>query len=293
MFDSLRGKAALFMILGALFLSIVPVFVKLIPTDSGIPTTQKLFMRGAVATLVLAVVLITRRISFRPGKAVLLGARSLFGIAGMLTFFLAVEGMDLAEAVTINKLSPFFVLILSWLFLGERLKKIQIVAVILGFAGVIVILRPDSIPLTLPAGLAVCSALFAGSAYTTLRALRRTDRPLLVVFWFSAAITLFFLPSVILGGVMPDLKSLVFLLCIGISGTAGQLFMTKAYRCAPGGEVAIYGYLSVVFSMSFQIIIFDSVPGAAVFIGAGLILLGGWINYRSRGDGGILTQKCE
>ncbi len=272
------------MILGALFLSIVPVFVKLIPSESGIPTTQKLFMRGAVATVVLAIVLRARRISFRPGNPLLLGARSLFGIAGMLTFFLAVEGMPLAEAVTINKLSPFFVLILSWLFLGERLKKIQILAVFLGFAGVIVILRPGSIPLTLPAGLAVLSALFAGSAYTTLRALRKTDRPLLVVFWFSAAVTLFFLPSVILAGVMPDLKSLVFLLCIGISGTAGQLFMTKAYRCAPGGEVAIYGYLSVIFSMSFQILIFDSVPDSAVFIGAGLILIGGWINYRSKGN---------
>ncbi|MCK4807565.1 MAG: DMT family transporter, partial [Candidatus Aegiribacteria sp.] len=250
------------MILGALFLSIVPVFVKLIPADSGIPTTQKLFMRGAVATIVLAIVLRARGISLRPGSPVLLGARSLLGIAGMLTFFLAVEGMHLAEAVTINKLSPFFVLILSWIFLGERLKRIQILAVILGFAGVIVILRPGSIPLTLPAVLAVCSALFAGSAYTTLRALRKTDRPLIVVFWFSTAITLFFLPSVILGGVMPGLKSLVFLFCIGISGTAGQLFMTKAYRCAPGGEVAIYGYLSVVFSMLFQIFFFDSVPDA-------------------------------
>ncbi len=285
-----RGKAALYMILGALFLSIVPVFVKLIPPDSGIPTTQKLFMRGAVATVILAAVLFTRGISFRPGKPVLLGARSLFGIAGMLTYFIAVEGMPLAEAVTLNKLSPFFVLILSWLFLREKLKKVQVFAVFLGFAGVAVILRPGSIPLSLPAGLAVLSALFAGIAYTTLRALRKTDRPLLIVFWFSAATTLFFLPSIILRGVMPDMRSLVFLFCIGLSGTAGQLFMTSAYRYAPGGEVAIYGYLSVVFSMIMQILFFDSVPGAAVFTGAGLILLGGWINYMSRGpnkrDGG-------
>lgn len=283
------------MILAAFFLSIVPVFVKLIPADSGIQTTQKLFMRGAIAAVILAVVLRARGISFRPGGPVLLGARSLFGIAGMLAYFIAVENMPLAEAVTINKLSPFFVLILSWLFLGERLKKIQILAVFLGFAGVIVILKPVSIPITLPAGFAILSALFAGSAYTTLRALRKTDRPLLVVFWFSAATTLFFLPFVILGRVIPDLRSLVFLVCIGLSGTAGQLLMTKAYRCAPGGEVAIYGYLSVLFSMLWQILIFDSVPDAAVFTGAGLILIGGWINYFSRKnrDGGFLIHKRE
>ena len=272
------------MILGAFFLSIVPVFVKLIPMESGIPVTQKLFMRGAVATLALAAVLLTRGISFRPGSPVLLGARSLLGIMGMLAYFIAVEGMPLAEAVTINKLSPFFVLILSWLFLGEKLKKIQMLAIILGFGGVIVILRPGSIPLTFPAGLAVISALFAGSAYTVLRALRKTDRPLLVVFWFSASITVFFLPSVILNGVIPDFKSLAFLFCIGIAGTAGQLFMTKAYRCGPGGEVAVYGYLSVVFSMTWQILVFNSVPDIAVFAGAALILAGGWINYKNRGS---------
>jgi len=282
MLNSPRAKAALFMTLGALFLSIVPVFVKLIPPESGIPTTQKLFMRGAVATLVLATVLLTRKMSFKPGNRILLGARSLFGIAGMLTFFLAVEKMPLAEAVTLNKLSPFFVLLLTWLFLGEGLKKIQVLAVFLAFTGVVIIIRPGSIQFSLPAGLALLSAIFAGSAYTTLRALRRTDRPLLIVFWFSAATTLFFLPSVVISGVMPDLRSFVFLFCIGISGTAGQLFMTSAYRHAPGGEVAVYGYLSVIFSMVMQILIFDSIPDIAVFIGAGLILAGGWINYRAR-----------
>ncbi len=271
------------MSLGALFLSAVPVFIKLIPSDSGIPTIQKLFMRGFVSTLLLACVLLSRGISFRPGNGVLLGARSFFGIAAMLTYFIAVEGMPLAEAVTINKLSPFFVLIFSWIFLGERLARIQVLAIAVGFSGVLVILRPGSIPLTLPAALAVVSALFSGAAYTTLRALRKTDRPLLVVFWFSTAITAVFLPFVIISGVLPCLRDLVFLTGIGLAGAAGQLFMTKAYRFAPGGEVAIYGYLSVVFSVTWQMALFDSIPGTAVLVGAGMVLLGGWLNYRGGG----------
>lgn len=292
MTDSPRLKAAIFMSLGALFLSLVPVFVKLIPADSGIPTFQKLFVRGLAATLVLGGVLLARGISFKPGSPILMGGRALLGIAGMLTYFMAVEGLPLAEAVTINKLSPFFVLILSRFFLGERLKGIQMMAIVLGFSGVVVIIRPGSIPITVPAGLAVASALFAGSAYTTLRALRKTDRPLRVVFWFSAAITLLFLPQMLVSGVMPRPAELLFLLGIGLSGTAGQLFMTRAYRFAPGGEVAIYGYLSVVFSMAWQLLFFDSVPEAAVFIGAGLILLGGWINYRSGGPQQTGRAEC-
>ncbi|MCD4846660.1 MAG: DMT family transporter, partial [Candidatus Aegiribacteria sp.] len=118
--------------------------------------------------------------------------------------------------------------------------------------------------------------------YTAIRALRKTDKPLIIVFWFSVLMSLVFLPSVIRNGVIPDSRSLILLICIGIFGASGQLFMTSAYRYAPGGKVAIYGYLSVIFSMLWQTMFFNSIPSLAVFAGAALILLGGWINYRVR-----------
>jgi drug/metabolite transporter (DMT)-like permease len=272
-------RAAVYMSLGALFLSFVAVFVKLIPPQSGIPTMQKLFMRGSVATIAVAAVMLARGVSFRPGSTGLLGARAIFGMTAMFTYFLAVEGIPLAEAVTINKLSPFFVLIMSLVFLGERLSRLQLLAIALGFTGVVVILQPGRVPITLPALMALISAVFSGAAYTTLRALRRTDGPLVVVFWFSAAISLVFLPPTLLDGVMPGFRDFAYLLGIGICGAAGQLFMTQAYRCAPGGEVAVYGYLSVVFSMAWQVFFFDSIPTAAVFAGGALVLFGGWLNY--------------
>lgn len=278
------------MSLGALFLSLVPVFVKIIPEGSGIPTFQKLFARGLVATVILGAVLLSKGISFRPGNIRLLGARSIFGIAAMLAYFIAVEGLPLAEAVTINKLSPFFVLVFTGVFLGERLKRLQLLAIVTGFSGVVVIIRPGSVPITVPAALAVISAVFSGAAYTTLRALRRSDRSLIVVFWFSAAITLVFLPAVIAGGVPPGPLDMLFLSGIGLAGAAGQLFMTRAYRYAPGGEVAIYGYLSVVFSVVWQTAFFGSVPETAVLVGAGLVLLGGWLNYIGGRNGSILPR---
>ena len=276
------SRAALYMIIATLFLSLVPVCVKAIPPEAGVSVSQKLFARAAVSAIITLFILLIRRIPLKPGSPRLLGARSLFGIAGMLTYFTAVEGMPLAEAVTINRLSPFFVLIFAWWFLKERLRKAQIVALILGFAGVAVILRPGVIPITLPAGFALLSAVFAGSAYTALRALRKTDRPLIIVFWFSLLMSLILLPVVIRNGVIPDSRSLILLICIGIFGAIGQILMTAAYRCAPGAKVAVYGYLSVIFSMIWQITFFSSVPNIAVFAGGALILMGGWINYRAR-----------
>ncbi len=275
-------RAAFYMIAAALFLSLVPVCVKSIPIEAGVSVSQKLFARASISAIITLLILLIRRIPLKPVSIRLIGTRSIFGIAGMLMYFLAVVSMPLAEAVTINRLSPFFVLIFAWLFLKERLKKAQIIALLLGLGGVVAILRPGVIPFTLPAGFALLSALFAGSAYTAIRALRKTDRPLIIVFWFSLLMSLVFLPAVIRNGVIPDSRSLILLICIGIFGAAGQLLMTSAYRYAPGGKVSIYGYLSVVFSMLWQIMFFDSIPSIAVFAGAALILLGGWINYRVR-----------
>lgn len=275
-------RAAFYMIAATLFLSLVPVCVKSIPIEAGVSVSQKLFARASISAIITLLILLIRRIPLKPGSIRLIGTRSIFGIAGMLMYFLAVVSMPLAEAVTINRLSPFFVLIFAWLFLKERLKKAQIIALLLGLGGVVAILRPGVIPFTLPAGFALLSALFAGSAYTAIRALRKTDRPLIIVFWFSLLMSLVFLPAVIRNGVIPDSRSLILLICIGIFGAAGQLLMTSAYRYAPGGKVSIYGYLSVVFSMLWQIMFFDSIPSIAVFAGAALILLGGWINYRVR-----------
>lgn len=269
------------MITAALFLSLVPVCVKAIPPESGIPVSQKLFARAFISALVTLLVILIRGISVRPGNIGLLGIRSVFGVAGMLTYFTAVEGLPLAEAVTINRLSPFFVLLFAWFFLKEKLRKAQILALFAGFAGVVVIIRPGAIPLSAPAGLALLSAVFAGGAYTTLRALRKSDLPLVVVFWFSIAMSIVFLPGLLSAGVLPDPRSLVLLVCIGIFGATGQLLMTTAYRYAPGGKVAIFGYLSVVFSMVWQTIFFRAIPDPTIFIGGGLVLLGGYINYRS------------
>ncbi|MCK4506730.1 MAG: DMT family transporter [Candidatus Aegiribacteria sp.] len=275
-------RAAFYMIVATLFLSLVPVCVKAIPAEAGVSVSQKLFARASISAIITLFILLIRRIQLKPGSIRLVGARSIFGITGMFAYFTAVESMPLAEAVTINRLSPFFVLIFAWWFLKEKLRKAQIVALLLGLGGVVVILRPGVIPITLPAGFALLSAVFAGSAYTAIRALRKTDRSLIIVFWFSLLMSLVFLPAVVRNGVIPDSGSLTLLLCIGIFGAAGQLFMTAAYRYAPGGKVAIYSYLSVVFSMLWQIMFFSSIPSIAVFAGAALILLGGWINYRVR-----------
>ena len=273
-------KAALFMTAAALFLSIVPLAVKLVPADSAVSTSGKLVARGLTASVVTLFLLLRKKESLISRKPWLLFLRSALGTLGMVCYFYALERLPLANTVTINKLSPFFVVLFSWLFLGEKLKKVQVVAIAAAFTGVALVAGPGTVSFSGAVVPALASAVFAGGAYTTLRALRKYDSPLRVVFWFSVMTVAIFLPPAVSRGEFPDGKALIPLLGIGLAGVLGQVLMTAAYRYAEGGKVAIYGYLSVVFSVVWQITVFKEIPSGTVLAGALLVMTGGYINYR-------------
>ncbi len=269
------------MISAALCLSLVPVMVKALPSD--IPVGEKLLFRGGVSAAVAWAAARRRGVSLRPGSRPLLLARALLGGTAMLFYFIAIEELSLPQAVTVNRLSPFFVAIFAAAFLEERLRIAQMGAIALAFLGVALILRPGEVPAGPYALLALSSAVLAGGAHTALRALRTHDRPEAVVFWFSALITLMAVPLTIGGGGrLPDGPEALFLLGNGVFGVAGQLLMTAAYRHAPGGEVAMYGYLSVVYSVVWQLAFWGSLPSVSTAVGAAIVLTAGWLNYRAR-----------
>ena len=274
-----RTRAALLMISASLLLSMVPVFVKIIPEGSGIPVEEKIFARALVSLLITGVAMMRGGESLRPRCVRLVILRSVLGAAGMILYFTAVEGLQLSEAVTLNRLSPFFVLLFAALFLREKLVVWQVIAMILAFLGAVVILQPGRVPITGAGIVALLSAVTAGGAYTTLRALGKHDPPIRIVFWFSLVLTVLFLPATIVKGVVPAPAEAAALLGIGAAGAAGQLLMTAAYRHAPGGEVAIYGYLSVVYASVWQPLFFGSRPGSAILLGTLLVIMAGLLNY--------------
>ena len=273
-------KAALLMTAAALFLSLVPLAVKMVPADSGVSTSGKLVARGLTAAVVTLFLLLRKKESLISRNPRLLFLRSALGTLGMVCYFYALEHMPLADTVTINKLSPFFVVLFSCLFLGEKLKKVQVIAITAAFTGVALVAGPGTASFSGALIPALASAVFAGGAYTTLRALRKYDSPLLIVFWFSVMTVVVFLPPAVSRGILPNTHALIPLFGIGVAGVLGQVLMTAAYRHAEGGRVAIYGYLSVVFSVIWQITVFKEIPSGTVLAGALLVMAGGYINYR-------------
>lgn len=274
-----RNKGILYMILSSLFFALMAAAVKF---AGDIPTMEKVFFRNILGFIVAGYMIFKSKESFKGNNTKYLLYRSIFGLLGVIFYFYAIAHLPLADAVILNQMNPFFVLILAAIFLGERIKKLQIPAIIIALVGVFFIAQPQFDYTIIPAVVGVLSAIFAAAAYTIIRHLRLTDSPHVIVFYFCGISTLITLPFLIFGEfVMPDMKALISLLAVGTFATIAQFLMTHAYRYAEAGDLSIYNYSSTVFSIFIGIVLWGEIPNTLSILGVILILTGAYLNYRA------------
>ena len=196
-------------------------------------------------------------------------ARSIFGTLGILCNFYAIDHLVLSDASMLNKMSPFFVIIFSLIFLHEKVNKVQTLAVIIAFLGSLLIIKP-SFNLTefLPALLGFISGLGAGAAYTAVRRLgQKGENGKFVVFFFSCFSCVVTFPFLIFQYHEMTWLQLIYLLCAGLAATGGQFSITAAYYHAPAKEISVYDYSQIIFSALIGFIIFGDIPDIYSIIG--------------------------
>ncbi|MBM7562070.1 DMT family transporter [Fusibacter tunisiensis] len=273
----MKKKGIVYILLSALFFSIMAAFVKSIPE---IPLTEKMFFRNFIGLIAISVTLYRKKATLKPKRPVLMVGRALFGLAGVGLYYAALERLPLANAVMLNKLSPFFVVIFAVLFLHEKVNGKQKTALLIAILGAALVVRPGPYSSVFPGLLALMSAAFAGAAYTLVRKLTQTDAPMLIVFYFCLISSVILLPIMAVEGlVVPDVKQLISLIGIGVSALIAQLFMTNAYQYAPASELSIYTYSDILFSFGIGIIIWSELPDLIALFGGILIVIAGIINY--------------
>lgn len=276
-----KTKGIIYIILSAFFFSIMAASVKAIPK---IPTMEKMFFRNLFGIIPIIIISYKNNVSLKPNNTKLIVFRSILGLLGIYAYYTAIELLKLADAVIINKLSPFFVLIFSVLLLKEKITKKQLVALVLALIGAAFVIKPDFNYTIVPGLIGLSSAMLAGAAYTAVRKLSETDHPNTIVFYFSAIVMIGTIPSMLFSGnfVMPNLQQAGILMILSLSAISAQLLMTNGYRHAQASELAIYSYVNIIFSMIFGIIIWSEFPDVFTIIGAALIIIGGYINYSNR-----------
>ncbi len=278
-----RSKGALFMLAAACFFALTAAVVKSL---TGIPVAEKVFFRNIIS-LVPIIVLAYKK---QGSKRYLAGNNKLFlilrGILGLIAtggYYYALSNAPLADTVTLTNIYPFFVIIFSWFFIKEKIKKVHIYTFLLSLMGAVMIIRPQFDSINLFYIFAFFSAVFTGGAYTAVKYLQKTDETLVIMFYYSLITAIAFLPLVLMGHfVIPKGWGLIKLLMLGVTGTMYQICMTTAYKYAPAGEIAIYSYASIVFSGIIGLLLWNEIPTLLSLAGSVFIITAAFINYKAR-----------
>lgn len=260
------NKSILLLIASALGFSLMTLFVKL---SGDVPTLQKTIFRNGVSMIISFFFVIHFKESLfgkRENQPLLL-LRSGLGALGIILLFYAIDHLVLADADMLNKMSPFFTIIFAAIFLKEHVKPFQIYSILVAFLGTLFIIKPSFSLDIVPYAAGILSAIFAGGAYTALRALGRREQFYTIVFYFSTFTTIILLPFVIYAYQPMTMQQTIYLLIGGVFATVGQFGITLAYKYAPAKEVSVFNYFTVVFTALLGFTFLGQVPDFYSIIG--------------------------
>ncbi len=268
-----KTKGIIAIIIAALGFALMSLFVKF--TSSDIPSTQKVLFRNAISLIISLGMVIKHRSSFygqKKNQGMLL-LRSTFGTIGMLLFFYSIDKLPLGDANMLNKLSTFFLIIFSAMFLKEKVKPYQVVMIFLAFGGTLFIMKPTLDIVILPYAISLLAAMFAGAAYTVLRVLGKKEAYYTVVLYFSTfsvvsiSLLMLVIDAPLFNFVAMSRNDIIYLILAGVFATVGQFGTTLAYKYAPAKDISIFNYTNVVFASILGIIVFNQIPDIYSIIG--------------------------
>lgn len=267
-----RTKGILFILSAAFFFSLMTVFVRL---SGDVPTMQKAFFRNIVAAFLAAFILMRSGEKFYIPRTSLMDMflRCSIGTMGILCNFWAVDHMRIADANILNKLSPFFAILMSIFILKEKPNRVEWLSVLLAFTGAAFVAKPGAGIASFPALVAILGGFTAGTAYTYVRKLGLGGvKGPVIVFSFSVFSTLILLPNIFLNYHPMSVKQFVFLVLAGCYAAIAQLSVTAAYQNAPARDISVFDYSQVVYAAIFGLLLWGEVPDAWSFLGYAIII---------------------
>ena len=267
-----KVKAIFCIMLAAFGFSLMTFFVRI---SGDVPTMQKAFFRNAFAAIVAFFPLMKSEEKFRIKKGCLgdIACRCIFGTSGLICNFYAIDRLGIADSNMLNKLSPFFAIILSIFILKEIPTAVDIIATIIAFIGALFIIRPGGSMSVVPALVGLYGGFGAGTAYVFVRKLGgKGERTPVIVMCFSLFSCLVTAPYLILHFHPMTWRQGICLILAGLSASLGQFSITTAYKYAPAKELSVFDYMQVIFAALLGIIFLNETPVLLSIIGYVIII---------------------
>lgn len=275
--DLLRGAS--FVLLGELLLAVMSAAIKAAAVE--LPAEMLVFFRNLFGLLLLLPLIIGRSgsVSMRTDKLHLHILRGVAGVAAMYCFFYTIVHLALAEAIVLKLTMPFFIPLIALFWLRESIPASARWAIVIGFLGVLLILRPGFEQVSTVALVGILGAALAALAKVTIRRMTATEPSTRIVFYFGVTASLVSAVPLLWAWQTPSLGAFGWLLLMGGSATCAQLLLTRAYALAPAGQIGPFSYASVVYGSLLGWLFWGelmgllTVAGAALIVGAGILTL--------------------
>ena len=272
----------LLMTLGMFSLSINDIIYKNLTMN--FPVWEAVFFRAFSGSIISLYLVYHSGInSIKTKKPVRHFVRAFSAVGCVVLYIFGIKYLLLSENIAIAHSAPIIAALLAVPILGEKIGIHRILAITIGFVGVLVIIKPGTDLFQLKSLLPIGSALFMASVYLTTRSLMNTESSTSIVFYYSFALlftSLIFFPS---DFVIPDIFNLILALSLGIMGSMGHFFMSQAARHADVAVTSPFEYSSFIFVGLMGYFFFYEIPSNSVILGGILIIISGvYVAYRER-----------
>ena len=271
-----------FMILSMFCLSVNDITYKYLSFH--FPVWESVFFRalsGSIIALFLATYFGFNKLKTQKPVGHLIRA---FSASGCVVFYIyGINNLMLSENIAIAHSAPIIAAFLAVPILGEKIGILRSSAILIGFVGVLIIVKPGTDLFKLESLYPLISACFMASVYLSTRSVMSTDSSVAIIFYYSFALlvtSLVFFPK---DFIMPSAGQIIIASSLGVMGSLGHLFMSQAAKYADVAVTSPFEYSSFIFVGLMGFLIFAEVPTYSIYIGGFIIIFSGiFIAYRER-----------
>lgn len=264
-------QGALWLVAGGFIFTATSAMIRLLSTQ--IESVQTAFFRAVISVILLLPIIATGRV--RPWQSKRIAGhfwRTFMGTTSMVLGFYAVSMLPLADATAIAFSQPLFSVLVAALIAGEKVRWRRWSATIVGFAGVLVMVRPGEGSLQLGALVALANAATVAISILLVKRLSDSESPLMILTQFAIFSTLLLAPPAIWVWRWPDLWGWVLAVGIALSATVGQYFWVQAFKAGEMSAVAPFEYLRLPFAVFVGWLIWGEMPVIWTYVGAAIVI---------------------
>ncbi len=264
-----NGRGAAFILVSSLLFAVQSAAIKSLAPRLDI--WQIVFIRSALLALFVLPIAWrkTRLVTPRLGAHFL---RAVVGVGGFLTYVYAITHAPLAEVTAISFTKVIFIVLFAIALFGEKVGWRRWLAVLIGFLGVLIMVRPGAAPLDPALLAALANALLAASVVMLLKQLSRTEAPETIVFYFGLFAAVLMAVPAALTWTAPTPREWIVLVALSLLGAFGQSLMVRGFAEGEASAMAPLAYVHLIYAGVLGYVLFAEIPDAWTLGGSAVII---------------------